>query len=303
MQSRELILVAEAKLHSLLGVDEKLPLEASGVRVRNQLAYIVFDDRAAVAVIDAALRPGTPGRLVELRQHGHGFEDIWYDAPSGQFYGLIEAARDPQGRLRPAVEVYSAEGEFLEAVWCDFAVEEANKGFEGLALVHRLGETLLLGLCEGNKCAGGNAGRKGGGGRMQLFRRTPQLWAHAGTIKLPKALDFADYASLDVQGEALAVLSQEASAIWIGRFAAASWEVEGDGALYHFPRAGAKGDGGDGAEDGEDGAGKVVYCNVEGLSWLGERRLMVVSDRRKADTQKPRCGAKDQSVHIFELPE
>lgn len=287
MEGQTLKLVTEAKLHTLLGVGEEEALEASGVRVRAGWAYVVFDNRAEVAVLDAALTPGAAHRLVALREGAPGFEDIWYDEVRRSFYGLIEAARDKQGRLRPRIESYSEQGAFLEATWCDFALQAENKGFEGLAMVQRQGESLLLGLCEGNKCAAGSAGRKGGGGRIQLFRRTPELWAHAGTIKLPKALDFADYASLDVQGDYIAVLSQEASAIWIGRFKPESWALEDDGLRFEFPR---------------DEAGKRVYCNVEGLSWLGERRLMVVSDRHKAETQKPRCGAKDQSVHIFELP-
>ena len=45
----------------------------------------------------------------------------------------------------------------------------------------------------------------------------------------------------------------------------------------------------------------LCTCNPEGVTWLGNDRLAVVSDKWKADQPK-RCTRKDQSVHIFRLP-
>jgi hypothetical protein len=44
-----------------------------------------------------------------------------------------------------------------------------------------------------------------------------------------------------------------------------------------------------------------MYCNLEGVTWLENDRLAVVSDKGKAD-QSGRCARKDQSIHIFKLP-
>ena len=61
--------------------------------------------------------------------------------------------------------------------------------------------------------------------------------------------------------------------------------------VYEFPR---------------DADGRVVYCMVEGVSWLdsaiGQERFVMVSDRAKSSTPG-RCRDKQQSVHIFALPQ
>jgi len=45
-----------------------------------------------------------------------------------------------------------------------------------------------------------------------------------------------------------------------------------------------------------------MYCNMEGVAWLGNGQLVVVSDKVKPD-QPGRCSRKDQSIHIFKLPD
>jgi hypothetical protein len=65
-----------------------------------------------------------------------------------------------------------------------------------------------------------------------------------------------------------------------------SWTIDGDGQVYDFPRS---------------SKGKTVYGNVEGVCWIAEDRIVIVSDRRKSDQPK-RCGEKDQSIHVFEIP-
>ena len=48
--------------------------------------------------------------------------------------------------------------------------------------------------------------------------------------------------------------------------------------------------------------GQTIYCNVEGVAWLSERQVVVVSDRAKPDEQSKKCRHKDQSIHVFNLP-
>jgi hypothetical protein len=288
MPNRTLTLLYESPLHQLFGLPPDTRMEASGVRVRDALALVVFDNMPNVGVVDLRLQTGPTNRLVGMYGPTRGFEDVVHDAETGLYYLLIESAVDGDGRIRPMVECYDAKGALVEALWCEFDLEAENKGFEGLAFVRWGGEELLLGLCEGNKCCGGAKGRKGGGGRIQVFRRGAGIWAHAGTVKLPKSLAFADYASLDVRDGWVAVLSQEASAIWIGRFADEGWTIRDDGVVFDLPR---------------DAEGEIVYCNAEGLSWIADRKLMIVSDRRKQGKQPKRCCLKEMSAHVFAVPE
>ena len=129
-----------------------------------------------------------------------------------------------------------------------------------------------------------------GKGRIQVFKRASETWEHTGTIRLPKAVRFKDYSSLDFRNGLLAVISQATSAMWIGRLNAQPGGTEDllldDGWLYLFPR---------------DDKGRIMYCNPEGVAWLGNDRLAVVSDKWKNDQPK-RCARHDQSIHIFRLP-
>jgi hypothetical protein len=143
----------------------------------------------------------------------------------------------------------------------------------------------LVALCEGNFCLGGAAGKQPGGGRIQLFRPGAEICDHVGTIHLPAHLWFEDYSSVAVRRNQIAVLSQESSAMWVGAFRPGSWEIVDHGMCYDLPR---------------DKKGRVQYGNAEGVSWLDDDHLVVVSDRAKDDSE-PLTRNKDRSVHIFAL--
>ncbi len=87
-------------------------------------------------------------------------------------------------------------------------------------------------------------------------------------------------------GDRLCVVSQESSALWVGRLARSAWRVVDDGAVYRFPR---------------DDDGKVVYCNVEGVAWLSDTQVVVVSDKTKpgAEAALPVQGPVDPRVRDF----
>jgi hypothetical protein len=77
--------------------------------------------------------------------------------------------------------------------------------------------------------------------------------------------------------------------LWIGTFNEADWTWHDDGQLYEFPRF-------------EDGA--IQYGNIEGVSWVTPTRIVTVSDRRKKSNQPDkRLRDKDQSVHLFDIPD
>jgi hypothetical protein len=99
---------------------------------------------------------------------------------------------------------------------------------------------------------------------------------------------FEDFSSLAGAGDRLAVLSQASAALWVGRVHPSSWGVAGPGAVWSFP---------------PDPEGRTVYCNAEGVSWLSPDTVVVVSDRAKRNVQDDHCRAKDQSIHVFVIPD
>jgi hypothetical protein len=286
-------LVREAKIHRLLpDCDEDRRLEASGVVALGDQCFVIFDNMGDVARIDTTLTSGGEHDWLVTGDDTIGIEDIAYNERRGCFYLLVEAT--PVARSAAANdEIHRAE--VLEYdhrlarkaryhLPFDFASD--NKGFEGLAWVEREGEDHVLALCEGNRCQGGSAGREPGHGTIQVFRRATEGWKHVTTLAIPATARFVDYASLDIRDGRVVVLSQESAQLWVGRLREEEWAFVDDGAVHVLPRA--KG-------------GRVSYCNAEGVAWLTDDRVAIVSDRKKKDAAK-RCGRTDQSIHIFALP-
>ena len=285
--AEQLELCREAKVSELLDAAAKERFEASGVVSVDGTFYVIFDNSSQIGCIGDGLSQGDEhNRLVAQGcDRDEGYEDIAYDHSSGGFFILIESL--PRGRAFLAkVREYDSSFGYIASAWLDFPLASPNKGLEGLTCVQRAGHTYLLGLCEGNWCNEGEAGRQPGGGRIQVFARTAQGWGHVDTIRLPPSLPFKDYSSLALAGDRLCVVSQESSALWVGRLAPSEWRVADDVARYRFPC---------------DDHGEPFYCNIEGVSWLSDTHVVVVSDKAKPD-QERRCRSKDQSIHVFALP-
>jgi len=284
---KQLELVKETKVSDIFRSRLDPRLEASGVLAKDGAFYVIFDNLPHIAIIGPELSAAGANQVIEQQQgHRRGFEDIAYDPWSDQFYVLIESLRRGNGKYMAMVQEYDASLNYLGSAWLDFPLDRPNKGLEGLTCVHRFGRTHLLGLCEGNRCAGGAEGRIPGGGRIHVFTRGKHHWERAGKIRLPETLLFEDYSGITVTGDRIAVVSQVSSALWIGSLASSSWEVTGEGSCYAFPR---------------DAAGEIIYGTAEGVSWIARDQVVVVSDKAKAD-QDPRCRSKDQSIHIFRIP-
>jgi hypothetical protein len=285
----QLELLEEEKIFELLSGATNLRLEASGVLAKDWFFYLIFDNIPHIGRIGGGLsRAAKENHLIwQDRSHSAGYEDIAYDRFSKRFYLLIEAL--PHSRCFMAqVDEYDERFRYISSAWLDFPLDRPNKGLEGLDCIHRAEQTYLLGLCEGNRCKGGAAGRRPGGGRIQIFSKEHHHWHHVDTMRLPVSLWFEDYSSLSVDDDRIAVVSQASSALWVGKFSPSSWEIIDEGSIYRFPH---------------DDRGKSVYCNVEGISWLAPDRVVVVSDRAKAAAQGKRCRDKDESIHIFTIPD
>ncbi|HYT10673.1 MAG TPA: hypothetical protein VEL73_08430 [Mycobacteriales bacterium] len=282
-------LLREAKVRDLLGAaaDGHRRLEASGVLARPGGFMVIFDNVPHVARIGWTLTPGSPdNRLVRRSPGGVGYEDIARDPATGRLFLLVEAEAYAPGVFMAKVQELDEDLRGRHSRWLDLPLDRPNKGLEGLTCVRRAGRTHLLGLCEGNRCRAGTAGRRPGGGRIHVFVEGDDRWHRVHTIRLPGSVMFEDYSSLSVVDDRIAVVSQQSSALWTGRLAASSWELVDDGTTYAFPT---------------DSRGRIEYGNVEGVSWLAPDEVVVVSDRAKAG-QRPRSRDKDESIHVFALP-
>ncbi len=285
-------LVQEARIGELLQGAGDNRYEASGVHYKDGYLHVIFDDDPHLMRLKPDWQAaGDEPVLLDLKGSGAGYEDITYQSATNHWYCLIEAAETKSGVIMPRVDEFDESFVFIRTHWLDFPLKAGNKGFEGLSTLRYQGDDYLLGLCEGNDCKSGSVGEQPGKGRIQVFKWVLEKWKHVGTIRLPQAVLFKDYASLDIRGNAVTVISQASSALWIGRVRAQPTSLadmfEDDGQLVLFPR---------------DEKGRILYCNLEGVTWLGNDRLVVVSDKGKPD-QPGRCARKDQSVHIFKLPD
>jgi hypothetical protein len=288
----ELQLVAERKVRKLLPKRKIGRAEASGVLAVDGRLFVIFDNNTKIGIIDRDLRQTGDNRVIRPNPNrvadeyaAPGYEDIARNPENGHLYLLVESVQRAE-QLLPGVEVLDADLNRHSQTFLDFPIEAENKGMEGLTFANRDGQAALVALCEGNRCLGGDEGKRPGGGRLQLFRPGIEICDHVGTIELPAHLWFEDYSSVAARGDQIVVLSQQSSALWVGSFRSGSWEIVDHGMCYDLPR---------------DEKGRVQYGNAEGVSWLDDDHLVVVSDRAKDDSE-PLWQDKDRSVHIFALP-
>lgn len=296
---RELRLVKEAKLQDLIGDSAGTRLEASGVVYRDGAFLVVCDNLTSFIRISSELSPKAPENGVlapdKTKKSGgpegkeaaaEGYEDLAHDELQDRYYTLSEAVPVKPKGFRARVHEYDGKLRPSGSAWLDFDLADANKGMEGLEWVERSGTGYLLGLCEGNRCAGGKEGRRPGGGRIQVFRRGAKRWEHTDTIRLPASLPFEDYSSVSVRDGRIAVLSQASSALWVGRLSTKKWQVD-EGTVYRLPT---------------DAKGRTVYGNPEGVAWVSADHVVIVSDRAKKGPDNKRHSTKDQSIHLFLIP-
>lgn len=283
-------LVGESKLYQLLaGSSEDDSIDASGICVMNGNFYVTFKDSAHIARVGPTLSQDDPANgLYRFPDDDIGREDITFDPVLGRLLVVTEAVRQADGNFKPKVTVFDSQLRFIEEGPLEFALEGKHKGMEGLSCIHRQGHPFLLGLCEGNFCRGGRRGRQPGGGRIQVFEKGHGSWMPVATIELPQALRFENYSSLSVRGDKIAVVSRDASAVWLGQLSANTWSITGPGAVYRFPLT---------------RKGNIIYCAIDGISWLADDEVVAVSDRcHSAFRFQKRCRNTDQSIHVFRFP-
>ncbi len=131
-----------------------------------------------------------------------------------------------------------------------------------------------------------------------LMAKRDCLWRTIKTIPIPHSAFFTDYADLSIRPDGrVAIVSQEDSAVWIGKLKGVQdGKLDPDsvqfdhemGQVFHFPKSNMC---------------QTIYCNVEGVTFINDNTIMVVSDRMKGGGDQPfYCLEKDQSIHAFLLP-
>lgn len=263
-------------------------LEASGVHVDGRHAYVVFDNTEFVARVTLPLSRGSVrDTIIDVSSDDdrvEGYEDITWDAANERWLLLVEAVKRSDDARTPLVVEANADWDVMGSRHVGFEVPSRNKGFEGLACVERDGDHLLLGLCEGNWCESGDAGREPGGGRIKVCRDATDEWEPFDTIALPRGVAFTDYSAVSISDGRIAVVSQESSAAWVAGFSVDDLAITEPGTVYRFPL------------DGE----RISYCTVEGVAWWGQD-LVTVSDEAKDDHGRS-CRTTEQSIHVFAVP-
>ena len=231
-------LLRERKLADLVAPPRSSTVfEASGVITNGTDCFVVLDNVRRVVRIASHLRPEAgEHEWVGAARHGEGYEAVTFGRSTGRFYLMIEAQKHPDGTFKGAIEEYDERWRFKMRRWVDLPFEKRNTGFEGLASVECRGRHFLLALCEGNNCGGGRKNKKGGRGRIHVLQQRGGMWKPVARIKLPRHVKFKDYAGMAIRGDRIAVVSQESSRLWLGRFRSGEWTINGAGRIYDFPR-------------------------------------------------------------------
>lgn len=279
--------------------------EASAVALHPHLpeAYVAFDNIYSIARLALPLpfanQTGPPSHLLswpdEPLDGDSGFEYMSYNKSSGWFLVGREAKRVNNRWHSETIDVrFDHHGELELGKRCitEFEFAKENKGFEGSLVIQVGDEFLLLALCEGNFCEGGKKGRRAGNGRVVLMRRVEHgnscRWATVDVVPLPPTANFEDYSGMALMGSRVAIVSQSNSALYVGKMEVMEGRLQfSEGRVVDFPR-------GTGCE--------VLYCNIEGIAWLDESRIITVSDSMKKGGKQPfQCREKDEMVHMFAI--
>eukprot|EP00775_Hariotina_reticulata_P002899 gene2899-3187_t len=132
---------------------------------------------------------------------------------------------------------------------------------------------LSLPFAPGNYCRGGKEGKDAGNGRIVVaefnnLEGDACGWDVVKVVHIPRTADFTDFSDVAFRGNKAAIVSQEDSTMWVGTFDFDKLEFVDEGQVYNFPR---------------NSECDVIYCNVEGVKWLDDSRLVISSDKAKND--------------------
>ena len=289
--------------------------EASSVIVVDGSAYAVCDSSWAISKFDVHLTPFSTENMqigsVDREKDDSGYEAFFQE--EGIFYVVRESIQHDDKVYHAIIEeldLNEIDYSIVHQCSTEYTFEGDSKGFEGAITIRDLNnEMIILGLCEGNHCSETHK-NESGNGRLIAMRKTVEsrsngkshcTWTTIRMINIPTSANFKDYSGITMNGSGkVGISSQENSQFWVGKLLGQDidsglWdinEVEFDttvGKVFDFPKN-------DNCE--------TIYCNIEGVHWLNDDMIIAVSDKMKGrGKQDFICHDKDQSVHVFVLPE
>lgn len=289
--------------------------EASSVVIVGDDAYAVCDSSWAISKFGKKLTPFAPGNVqigeVKREEEDSGYEALLYD--SGTFYVVRESIKHHDKTYHAIIEELEMNGNIYgikDQCSTEFEFEGDSKGFEGATAIRDLNnEMVILALCEGNHCSETRKNDKGNG-RLVAMRKQVQAnpdgtttsceWKTIRMINVPRSAWFKDYSAIAMTDSGkVGISSQEESQFWVGHLLGQNtdglWDIDKLefntklGFVLDFPK---------------NDACETVYCNIEGVNWINDDMIMAVSDKMKGKGKQDFiCNDKDQSVHVFVLPE
>ena len=282
--------------------------EASSVILDGETAYAVCDSSWDLSRFDIHLVPFDPTNVqvasdVERAEtDDSGYEAIFLD--NNTFYVVRESVQHEDATYHAIIEELAVTGNSYhvdQKCPAAFEFEGDSKGFEGAVGLHNLqNELVILGLCEGNHCSETRK-KDRGNGRLVAMKKNDETceWETLSIIHLPTSVDFTDYSAISVsENGKVAITSQEDSQLWVGTLHGRNndglWDIDNLAFdekydVYQFPKGSQC---------------ETIYCNIEGIHWINDDVVVAVSDKMKGrGKQDFRCFDKDQSVHVFALPQ
>lgn len=254
--------------------------EASGVTFLDNYMYVIFDNSRQFAIVGKDLKSA---RFVGADNDKSAYEAISTLLNDSSTLFIVE---EGDGSEDTIVYQTNRSNSILSETRTDLEFQDPNKGIEGLSIITVDGKEYLLALCEAPNCQ--SSTQDPGTGTIKVLQQKGSLWTTVNTITLPTSAAFEDYSDLalyqtDDDSFKIAVVSQQSSSLWVGTLKASPLSIASDGQVYLFPR------------DDDD---NVLYCSIEGITFLDENTLVAVSDR----SEDERCKAKSESIHLIQIP-
>ncbi|MCP5499736.1 MAG: hypothetical protein H7A25_07535 [Leptospiraceae bacterium] len=263
--------------------DDKLSkYEASGLVYTSERIYVVFDNTERIASFTFKNKKVENISFFGSNKDDSQFEAISFGFTDKPYLFIAEESRKEKGEYIPYIHIYDTSGNKLDEFSSKVPLKKENKGFEGLAFTRRLSHPQLVALCEGEGCGKAYKNKKG---ILYVFGLQKNKWKKEAVIELPYLQGFSDYSDIALLEDKVAITSQEGSYVWIGEFMKGSWKLKNKGLIYAFPRGKQK---------------ELLYCNIEGVSWIDETTLAFVSDKAKKSYPKS-CKTKSEMFHVFIL--
>jgi hypothetical protein len=293
--------------------------EASSVTLSDdhRFAYAICDSSWAVFKFDIRLSPFSNKNMLIGDVDREVDEESGYEAliMNGESLFVVRESIDhstENGSLDgyhaiiEEIQIVDKSYRIIRKCSAEYEFEGNSKGFEGAAGLKDLdGNLVILGLCEGNHCSESKKDDIGNG-RIVIMRQeiSPEdgscLWRTIRKLHIPHSAAFKDYSAISITASGkVGITSQENSQFWVGRLLGQQdedrWDVDkirfddSDSLVYDFPK---------------DNSCTTVYCNIEGIHWINEDMVIAVSDKMKGHGKQDfRCFEKDQSAHVFMLPD